>query len=198
MASTLTERTQAMGGRPEERLMATGVSLREVERAVRLADQWGVDAAEHADLLDEPGLLRLVWGVRVEHGHPADVVRLDAHGQRPIETPRWEPCPLAPGQPGASSALYDLLAEVEPTAPGIISAWHREWQDPEAQPLGRQGFGPRLRELRRRAGLTQAQVAELVGREANTIARWERGERLPGELVRQAALHRVWAAGQPD
>jgi transcriptional regulator with XRE-family HTH domain len=33
-----------------------------------------------------------------------------------------------------------------------------------------------LRRLRRRLGLTQASLAELVGVPANTIARWERGE----------------------
>jgi transcriptional regulator with XRE-family HTH domain len=33
-----------------------------------------------------------------------------------------------------------------------------------------------LRRLRRRLGLSQSQMAEVVGVPANTIARWERGE----------------------
>lgn len=36
--------------------------------------------------------------------------------------------------------------------------------------------GERLRERRRSLNLTQAQLAGLLGRHPNTIARWERGE----------------------
>jgi len=52
-------------------------------------------------------------------------------------------------------------------------------------------FGSELRRLRTEAGLTQAQVAELVGRDPNTIARWERGELLPGPLVQEGVLARL-------
>ena len=55
------------------------------------------------------------------------------------------------------------------------------------------GFGPELRALRKAAGLTQADVAQLVGRHPNTVARWERGERTPEPLVQEAALARLRA-----
>lgn len=41
-------------------------------------------------------------------------------------------------------------------------------------------FGFRLRELRERAGLTQAQLADAVGVKVLAVTRWERGEREPG------------------
>ena len=37
-------------------------------------------------------------------------------------------------------------------------------------------FGPQLRALRRRLGLSQAQFAALIGVASNTVARWERSE----------------------
>lgn len=40
-------------------------------------------------------------------------------------------------------------------------------------------FGSRLRELREEAGLSQAQLAAKAGTKANTVARIERGERIP-------------------
>ena len=52
-------------------------------------------------------------------------------------------------------------------------------------------FASTLRRIRIAAGLTQAQVATMVGRHANTVARWERGERTPGPLVREAVLARI-------
>ena len=53
------------------------------------------------------------------------------------------------------------------------------------------GFGRELRRLRKAAGLTQADVAKLVGRHPNTVARWERGERTPEPLVQEAVLARL-------
>ena len=40
-------------------------------------------------------------------------------------------------------------------------------------------FGPRLKELREKAGLTQKEVGEKVGVSTNTVARLERGENTP-------------------
>ena len=37
-------------------------------------------------------------------------------------------------------------------------------------------LGRRIAEARRERGKTQAQLAEIVGVHANTVARWERGE----------------------
>ncbi len=41
-------------------------------------------------------------------------------------------------------------------------------------------FGPKLRALRERAGMSQDRLAELVGMSGNAIARIERAEREPG------------------
>jgi transcriptional regulator with XRE-family HTH domain len=41
------------------------------------------------------------------------------------------------------------------------------------------GFGPRLRELREKAGMTQEQLGELANCAKNTVARLERGEQEP-------------------
>ena len=54
-------------------------------------------------------------------------------------------------------------------------------------------FGERLRRIRTARGLTQAQVAKIVGRTANTVARWERGEIAPDELAQAEVLRRVAA-----
>jgi transcriptional regulator with XRE-family HTH domain len=43
----------------------------------------------------------------------------------------------------------------------------------------RREIGVRLREARLRAGLTQAQLAERIGREHRTIHRWEYATRIP-------------------
>jgi transcriptional regulator with XRE-family HTH domain len=40
-------------------------------------------------------------------------------------------------------------------------------------------FGPRLRELREEAGLTQEQLAERAGVKRDAVARWERNNREP-------------------
>jgi transcriptional regulator with XRE-family HTH domain len=40
-------------------------------------------------------------------------------------------------------------------------------------------FGPRLRSLREAAGLTQQQLADLVGVKWESVSRWERGTREP-------------------
>lgn len=37
--------------------------------------------------------------------------------------------------------------------------------------------GDELRRIRKRLGKTQAELAALLGTHANTVARWERGER---------------------
>lgn len=70
-------------------------------------------------------------------------------------------------------------------APAIITASGR------VLPLAPLAFGEAVRALRDRAGLTQAQAGEVIGRDGNTIARWERGEVCPDALVRDAALDRL-------
>jgi transcriptional regulator with XRE-family HTH domain len=41
-------------------------------------------------------------------------------------------------------------------------------------------FGPKLRELREAAGLSQKELAERSGLSQNGISHWERGDREPG------------------
>ncbi len=48
--------------------------------------------------------------------------------------------------------------------------------------------GERFRLARRRAGLTQTQVARLVGRPQNAVARWEAGDGPPSRVWREAGL----------
>jgi len=48
--------------------------------------------------------------------------------------------------------------------------------------------GEKFRIARRRAGLTQTQVGRLIGRPQNAVARWERGDRVPAYVWREAGL----------
>ena len=48
--------------------------------------------------------------------------------------------------------------------------------------------GERFRIARRRAGLTQGQVASLLGRPQNAVARWEAGDGPPARVWREAGL----------
>ena len=52
-------------------------------------------------------------------------------------------------------------------------------------------WGDTLAYVRGQRGLTQAEVARLVGRHVNTVARWERGELTPEPLVQDAVLIRL-------
>lgn len=46
--------------------------------------------------------------------------------------------------------------------------------------MGKEWFGPRLRELREAAGLTHQQLAERAGVSVDGVSQWERGVREPG------------------
>lgn len=56
--------------------------------------------------------------------------------------------------------------------------------DPSTEDL--KAFGERLRTSRKRLGLTQGQLAELIPTDSGTVSRWERGEGYPQtqQLVR--------------
>ncbi|MEV5953712.1 helix-turn-helix transcriptional regulator [Streptomyces sp. NPDC051987] len=58
----------------------------------------------------------------------------------------------------------------------------------------RQEIGERIRSARLRAGLTQLQLAERIGREHRTIHRWEYAQRIP-DL--EDLLLIAWALGVP-
>jgi transcriptional regulator with XRE-family HTH domain len=57
--------------------------------------------------------------------------------------------------------------------PGTAKGWR-------ASDMSAEAFGPRLRELREAAGLSQAQLAERAGMHRFGVAKIERGERVPG------------------
>ncbi len=61
-----------------------------------------------------------------------------------------------------------------------------------AKPSGE--FGLALEAARRARKFTQAQAAELLGVDTDTLSRWERGLTLPTELLREAALRRLKGA----
>ena len=53
----------------------------------------------------------------------------------------------------------------------------------------REPFGTRLRSLRERAGMTQAELAQKIGTDRSTLSRWERNFILPGlTTVEQLAM----------
>lgn len=49
-------------------------------------------------------------------------------------------------------------------------------------------FANRLRQARRRAGLTQAELARLVGTSQPTLSAYENGSKVPGEVVQRRLL----------
>lgn len=55
--------------------------------------------------------------------------------------------------------------------------------------------GVDLRNRRRALGLTQAELAEYLGVAANTVARWERGARIPAERSISLALSAIERSG---
>ena len=64
-------------------------------------------------------------------------------------------------------------------------------------------FAERVRTLRDRKGLTQGQLAAIIGVAANTVSQWERGERLPLDeilpLLAEALDTSMWyLIGGPD
>ena len=56
-------------------------------------------------------------------------------------------------------------------------------------------FGARILEKRTREGLSQREVAEILGIASNTVARWERDEMEPQGLYRMVLLK--WLDSRP-
>ena len=78
------------------------------------------------------------------------------------------------------------MAAIEQTTP-VVPEW---------------SFGERLAKARRHAGLTQEQMAELLGRKPSTIASWENETRQPRRLMalvaewsRITGIDREWILG---
>jgi putative transcriptional regulator len=89
-------------------------------------------------------------------------LRLKADG-RIVELRDGQEFPLAPEMPGLAPAMP------EPLAPSAL---------PDATP-GETGTLPAVRDLRRRAQLTQIEFAARLGVPVETIRNWEQGKRVP-------------------
>ena len=66
---------------------------------------------------------------------------------------------------------------------------HRIGGGRPSQPRGK--FGTALYRARTKAGLRQRDVAERVGVQTNTVARWERGQFQPLPIVQRAVLESI-------
>jgi putative transcriptional regulator len=96
-------------------------------------------------------------------------LRLKADG-RIVELRDGQEFPLAPG---VALAIPDMPG-LEPAMPGLASAMPAEALVPcEAAAL------PAVRDLRRRACLTQTEFASRLGVPVETIRNWEQGKRAP-------------------
>ena len=90
-------------------------------------------------------------------------LRLKADG-RIVELRDGQEFPLAPTMPGLAPAM-----------PGLAPAMP---DSPDATP-GETGTLPAVRDLRRRAQLTQIEFAARLGVPVETIRNWEQGKRVP-------------------
>jgi putative transcriptional regulator len=92
-------------------------------------------------------------------------LRLKADG-RIVELRDGQEFPLAPAMPGLAPAPPGpAMPAASPTAPDVTSG--------ETPPL------PAVRDLRRRAQLTQLEFAARLGVPVETIRNWEQGKRAP-------------------
>lgn len=94
-------------------------------------------------------------------------LRLKADG-RIVELRDGQEFPLAPAMPGVALAIPGLA----PAMPTISPA------TPDATP-GESAALPAVRDLRRRARLTQIEFAARLGVPVETIRNWEQGKRAP-------------------
>jgi putative transcriptional regulator len=93
-------------------------------------------------------------------------LRLKADG-RIVELRDGQEFPLAPAMPGVATAISGValaISEVAPAVPAVAET---------AAPL------PAVRDLRRRARLTQLEFAARLGVPVETIRNWEQGKRAP-------------------
>lgn len=92
-----------------------------------------------------------------------------------------------------------------PLSPAIVSAAQLRSEPHAAQPFGSsdeaapapEGFGSRLRRLRKQSGLTQPALARLVDVTKLTVWKWERGDARPRHGALQA-LARVFAISESE
>jgi len=94
-------------------------------------------------------------------------LRLKADG-RIVELREGREFPLAPEMPGLAPAMPGLAPEM----PALLAA------APDAEPAEVSAL-PAVRDLRRRAQLTQIEFAARLGVPVETIRNWEQGKRAP-------------------
>ena len=94
-------------------------------------------------------------------------LRLKADG-RIVELRDGQEFPLAPAMPGPALAMPGLALAMPSISPDT----------PDATP-GETGALPAVRDLRRRAQLTQIEFAARLGVPVETIRNWEQGKRAP-------------------
>jgi putative transcriptional regulator len=99
-------------------------------------------------------------------------LRLKADG-RIVELRDGQEFPLAPMMPGLALAMPELAMPVPALASPSISP-----DMPDVTP-GETGPLPAVRDLRRRAQLTQIEFAARLGVPVETIRNWEQGKRVP-------------------
>ncbi len=98
-------------------------------------------------------------------------LRLKADG-RIVELRDGQEFPLAPEMPGLALAMPEPAL----ATPGLALATPSA--SPDAMP-GETGTLPAVRDLRRRAQLTQMEFAARLGVPVETIRNWEQGKRVP-------------------
>ncbi len=99
-------------------------------------------------------------------------LRLKADG-RIVELRDGQEFPLAPAMPGLASAMPRLASAM----PGLAAS---EGASPApAETSSEAGAPPDVRDLRRRAQLTQLEFAAKLGVPVETIRNWEQGKRAP-------------------
>src|SRR3954471_10723061 len=94
-------------------------------------------------------------------------LRLKADG-RIVELRDGQEFPLAPAMPGLAAAMPGLAVAMSDAAQDVPAAARTE-----TAPL------PAVRDLRRRAQLTQLEFAARLGVPVETIRNWEQGKRAP-------------------
>ncbi|WP_456632301.1 helix-turn-helix domain-containing protein [Bradyrhizobium sp. URHC0002] len=100
-------------------------------------------------------------------------LRLKADG-RIVELRDGQEFPLAPEMPELALAMPGLALAMPDPEPGFATPSAL----PDATP-GETGTLPAVRDLRRRAQLTQIEFAARLGVPVETIRNWEQGKRVP-------------------
>ena len=115
-------------------LYVAPVTLRQVEAAgVRLDSAFGISAEEHAELLDDPGILRLVFGAEYTEGvEVGETVRIECLSARVGKGAEWGECfywerhgytegAIRQANGRNLAALERLLDSAVPEARGLIA-----------------------------------------------------------------------------